>query len=407
MAVRSKKKYRIRPRFYILVTLLLALLVWGGVAIAQMLSPAKVEWGRLETDQEVTAILLRDEQVVLSEEYARMDCLVAEGEQVQTGTELAILYTSGYSEKDIQNLVDVQESIKDYQEINILKAFVDKDLENLNTEIDDKMQQITDLVNRGENRGLLVQERELAQLMEQRRLYMLEIVQPDETLNKMYEREAALQEKINNTKRIITAEQSGIVSYFLDGYEDLFSMVNLDIMDVQTVTRAEKELLSGGEATQAGTNGVVAVDQPLYRLVDSNEWYALIVLPRLQNTLVTGGTCDISFEGYEEKLLSAQIYKVTEEGRYALVTLKLSEPIGALLSLRLVSGHIGRSLEGFRVPAEALTQQDDITGVRVIIDGESRFIAVDVLAQDSRHAIVRESGEGEYRLALDQRVVVP
>lgn len=407
MAAGKKKRYRVKARFYILVTLLLALLVWGGVVIAQTLSPARVEWGRLETDQEVTALLLRDEQVALSQEYARMDCLVAEGEEVASGEELAVLYTSGYSEKDMKNLINLQASIKDYQEINILKAFVDKDLENLNAEIDAKIEQITTLVSQGERRGLLVQERELARLMEERRRYMFETVEADETLNAMYKQEAALQDKINSTKIVVTAAKSGVVSFFLDGYESLLSMDNLGVLDVDTISRIEKELMAGGKVTNAGTDSLVVINQPLYRLVNPNRWYAFIILPRLQNTLIRGGECDISFEGYEETLLTARVYDVAERGRYALVTLELTDPIGALLSLRLVDGHIGRSLEGFKVPAGALTERDGVQGVRVVIDGEACFIAVDVLAQDSRDAIVRETGESAARLALDQKVVIP
>ncbi|NLG38036.1 MAG: hypothetical protein GX549_08450, partial [Clostridiales bacterium] len=388
MTVRGKRKYRIKPRFYVLVAMLVALLVWGGVTLIQRLVPPRVDWGRLETDQEVTAILLRDERVVLSEEYARMDCLVAEGELVDAGEELAVLYTSGYSEKDIQNLVQLRADIKDYQQINILKAFVDKDLESLNNEIRDKVDQITALAARGESRGLLVHERELAQLMDQRRLYMNSTVQPDETLSGMYERENALIEKINHTRQVIKAEGGGVVSYFLDGYESRYSIDTLDGLDIRTVSDTKDKLLSGGVAVKAGTDGVVGIGEPLYRLVNPNRWYALIVLPRLQNTLVKGGVCDISFEGYEEKLLTAHVYNVVEQGRYALVVLQLGDPIGSLLSLRLVDGHIGRSLEGFKVPAGAVNEKDGAQGVTVMIDGSPRFIEVEVLAQDSRHAIV-------------------
>jgi hypothetical protein len=130
-------------------------------------------------------------------------------------------------------------------------------------------------------------------------------------------------------------------------------------------------------------------------------------MPRLQNTLVKGGVCDISFEGYEEKLLTAHVYNVIEQGRYALVVLQLSDPIGSLLSLRLVDGHIGRSLEGFKVPAGAVREKDGAQGVTVMIDGSPRFIEVEVLAQDSRHAIVKETGQSADRLAKDQQVVMP
>jgi hypothetical protein len=42
-----------------------------------------------------------------------------------------------------------------------------------------------------------------------------------------------------------------------------------------------------------------------------------------------------------------------------------------------------------------------------MIDGSPRFIEVEVLAQDSRHAIVKETGQSADRLAKDQQVVMP
>lgn len=121
MAYNSKRRVRIKPRLYIILGVVLFLLIWGISSIFKGIRGVTVQWGGLETDRNVTAIVIRDEKVVRSESYARVNCLVAEGEVVEAGVPVAELYTSGYSEKDLQNLITLQKTIKEYQQNNILK----------------------------------------------------------------------------------------------------------------------------------------------------------------------------------------------------------------------------------------------------------------------------------------------
>ena len=138
-------------------------------------------------------------------------------------------------------------------------------------------------------------------------------VQPDDALTSMYERENALIEKISRTRQVITPRATAwsAISWTATRTGSISIRWTASI---SASFRNEDKLLSGGMAiVRAGTDGVVGIGEPLYRLVNPNRWYAFIVMPRLQNTLVKGGVCDISFEGYEEKLLTAHVYNVIEQ----------------------------------------------------------------------------------------------
>ena len=126
MAYYKKRRPKIKPRFYVILGVLAALLIWSIAALTQQFSAKTVQWGGLETDRNVTAIVIRDENVVRSSSYARINCLVAEGEPVEAGVPVAELYTSGYSQKDVQNLIALEKTIKEYQQNNILKNIVDE-----------------------------------------------------------------------------------------------------------------------------------------------------------------------------------------------------------------------------------------------------------------------------------------
>ena len=98
------------------LVLFIALIVWLIVAAIQYFAPPIVEWGRLSTDQEVEAIIVRDEQVIVSGEYGKFESIAGESEYVEQGNEVAVLFNQNYSEADVDMLISVQQNIKNSAE---------------------------------------------------------------------------------------------------------------------------------------------------------------------------------------------------------------------------------------------------------------------------------------------------
>ena len=410
MARQPKRRVRIKPRFYVIVTAfvgLIALAVWGIVSLIG--GGPTVEWGGLATDQTVNVLIVRDEQVIQAGDYAsRAEALVAEGETVTAGEAVLNLYTAGYSEKEMQNYLVVQQKIKDAQENDILKNIVDATLEDLNTRIDAKQEELSTSINQGEFDKLLRGERELAQLMEERRVYMKELTSANTTeyLEGLYQSESQLLERINATRLQATSPMDGVVSFFLDGFQNELRPDTLDQLTAGTVLNIV-ERLQAGETTNAST-AQIAPETPLARVVNPNLWYAVMVLPAAENTLVEGQTCELSMDGYGEPLLDAQVIRVAPEGANHLVVLQLDAPIGAMVSLRKVSGHLGGNVEGFKIPLAAVMSGESGSYVTVQEDGQTQNVAIQVLASDESSAIVSPlETEGGARLAVGQKGVLP
>ena len=404
MAYYGKKRIRIKPRFFVIVGATLFLLIWGVVSLIRAITGVSVEWGGLETDRNVTAIVIRDENVIRSQEYARMNCLVAEGEVVEAGEPVAELYTSDYSEKDLQNLISLQKTIKEYQQNNILKNIVDATLEDYNARISAKLEEISQAADSTRVQNLLVLEHELSALMTERQNYMRQIVTPDDALNSLYQQEADLQTKISANKQVIGLTESSAVSFFMDGYEESLNANRLDTLTVKMIEQVCKEITSYGDSlTQS--NGPMNANAPLLRAVNNNLWYLVYTMPARENTLVEGTTCELTLEGYndDEDLITATVHSVKREGSNVLVVLRVEHPVGAMMRLRKISVHIGRNAEGFKVPLKAVR---DGNTVRVITGEGQVDVPVEVVASNSRYAIIRQS-DGGAALALNQRLVMP
>ena len=398
MAYNSKRRVRIKPRFYIILGVVLFLLIWGISSLLRGIRGVTVQWGGLETDRNVTAIVIRDEKVIRSESYARVNCLVAEGEVVEAGVPVAELYTSGYSEKDLQNLITLQKTIKEYQQNNILKNIVDATLEDYNQKISD----ISQASSSTKVQNLLVLEHELSELMKQRQDYMKQIVTPDDQLNSLYQQEAELQAKIDANKQVIGLTEKAAVSFFLDGYEDTLNADTLDSLSVKSIEQVCKDIAAYGDFP-GQSDGPVNANEPLLRAVNDEHWYLAFTLPAKENALVEGASCEMTLEGYNDDLITAKVHTVKTEGRTALVVLEVERPLGAMLRLRKISAHIGRNAEGFKVPISAIRGGDTVT---VETDQGQVDVKIEIVASNSTYAIIRQS-DGGNTLALNQKLVMP
>lgn len=205
--------------------------------------------GELSFSESGQGIIIRSETLYKSENYGKVEFLAEEGQAVTEGTPIAAVYSWNYSDKDYADLKALQDKIMDYQQGNILKDVVNKDLENLNKVIEEKSEAIR-AVTRGEAEGDLLQmERELETLMEERTKFLKESVKEDQTLADFYQQEAALVAKIDDWKEITLAKGDGVVSFYFDGTETLLQPSNMKKLTLQNIN----DILEGKTFYKADT----------------------------------------------------------------------------------------------------------------------------------------------------------
>ncbi|MDD3243899.1 MAG: HlyD family efflux transporter periplasmic adaptor subunit [Eubacteriales bacterium] len=404
-ATPQKMKMKIKPRFFIVLAVALGLVAWGMVALVRLFLPPTVEWGRLDTDQEISAVVLRDETVVPAQAQARVMCIAAEGEMVTNGGTVAMLYTSGYNDKNMQNLITLQQKIKDYQENNILANVINADLETLNTQISAKLEEIRQCTAQLRTGSLLTYERELKDLMTRRQALMKQIITPDDYLQKLYDQETGLQSKIDETRSAAAATADGYISYIFDNLESQLTVANIDQMTPKIVTTLEKQVLKGDILDFS--SGLRAAGEPLCRIVNPTHWYALVVMGKNESTMTEGATCEVTFDGISETV-EAKVVRYVPEGGQVLAVLEMTKGAQSVTSMRRITGHVGRSAEGFKVPVKAVqTTEGGGYAVQVKTAQGVTAVEVEVMASDNRQAIVTESKGSGGVLTVGQRVILP
>ena len=228
-------KKRITGRFYVFVIaiaviaflLIRAVLPMGVAEAVIMLATA--------TDQQyLDAVIVRDETVASYAGVTRIAYVAAEGSLVQEGDEIAYVYSAGYSEREMERLESTRQQIQEYHK-ELLSNIVDSQLETLDEEVLTRALDLKALVS-GESRGnLLNLTRQLESAMLTRQEYLRQNKREDLRLNQLYEEESSHLNAITSWRTTETASRTGVVSFYMDGYEELLTVDNAPLLTASDV----------------------------------------------------------------------------------------------------------------------------------------------------------------------------
>ena len=369
-------RIRVTGRFY-LILLLIALIViflFRGSLFGRS-EVAVIYQGTASDVRTVQGLIVRDESVVSETQVTRMDFLADECTLVNEGDVAAYVYSLEYSTRLINELNNTRKLIQTYHKL-VLGNELDAQLEVLTLNVQQRAEELKSLVS-GNSRGNLPgMVSLLSRAMEERRAYMSANKRSDSKLIKYYDDENQRLNAIASWQIPKTAPRSGLVSFYLDGYESTLNadtVMSLEISDVRTVL--EGGSLAGAESPRAAKN--------VFRVADQNHWYMVLVgEDRTWNpTLDTAYSFKVN--GYDELVYDGTVVKVTKNGATVMAVLEVTQPIGSLFYARSGSVTIGANMNGMLVSRKALGTLSGQTGVWLYDVPGGTFVPVEVLAYRS------------------------
>ncbi len=187
-----------------------------------------------------------------------------------------------------------------------------------------------------------------------------------------------------------TAQDNCLISYYIDGFEDMFGIGNIASLKREKVEAIEAEPENiRRESAIAG--------EPLYKTVDNSAWYVAIwAEPENVIKYEKGKTVYINLPLGEVK---GTTHDIIDTGDSWLVLMKFSRYYEDMPKIRKIEAEIITSdYEGLIIANRSITTLEGRTGVYVKdISGEFVFTPVSVLASDGEYSLV----EGSYFLEKD------
>jgi len=391
-------RVKVRGRFYVIVTLFVAALVLLVYLLVSNRKTGTVTSGSVDMQFEASGVIVRDEVAVTTEKYDHVTFAVAEGATVTAQAPVATVFKLGYNDDMTQSLLAVQKQILDLQ-MQQLAGVADDQLDAINATIATKLQQMRLRAFGQAQDDLLTLELELKEQLAARHTYLKEKVQETQELTLLYEQEAAKVAQLDMYRGAILSAGAGVISFYFDGYEQVFNQQKLDMITPDLI----KSALAGSTVT----GGTTITETLLYRLVNDSHYYvAFLTAASSPQRLVAGESYDVTF-GVDAGASRTGTALAPIVGADSVVNiLEFSGPLGKLLSVRKTALTIKATAAGIVVPADAVAvSQEKKTGVTIDAAGEERWIEVDVLAINESSAVVRPiTGE---TIAPGQKYVKP
>jgi putative membrane fusion protein len=378
---------RVTGRFFVILGVVAAIVAFAiYMSREEPVREVVVEAGSIGQTREMDAVIMRDETVVSTESYARVDYVAEECALVSAGDTVASIYASGYSEKEMDNLESTRKEIREYYN-QILENILDDELEQYTQSVAQRAGELQTIIQGKEQGNLLNVQSQLEQAMNDRQDYLRTSKREETQLSNLYQRETQLMNSIASWKRDYTAPASGIVSFYLDGYESLLTPANYDqltIDDMRSVLRGTRPALVND--TRGST--------PLFKVIDASSWSVLIVSDNDQYLPSLGQAYTLTIKGYEDYVYSATVSNLKRFDSATLIRMDIDQDVLPTIDLRRAKVSVGTQYSGMRVPSGAVYTVNGVTGVYRRNGEINDFIPVNVTASDGEYALIEPVSEG-------------
>jgi len=402
----STKTTRRKPktRFFVIVGAVLAVVIMMVTLVVRAQATSLVEWGQTSFSATYDMLVIRTEVVYEAKNYGKTVFIAREGQRVAAGDPIAQVYNWEYNDDTYSQLLSLQEQILNY-EMNVSRAgVIDPQLEDINSRIRAKVKEIEAAVADDRPQDALTLQRELEALLAERSEYLESVVMEDATLSGLYAQEEALVKTISEWRIDLNAGTDGVVSFYFDGCEKLMTPSN--------ITKFTKESLAEVAAGKTiKTKESDAAFAPLYRVVDTDDWYVVMYSAKAIPEMHEGSAYSLIFDDYLDNQFTGVVCNAStlENNGGFVYTIRIQQEIGPLLGERRVTARLVGAQEGLRVKKscvqEGKVETEDGKTVRYnyVETPDGQYVQVEVIADDGKYYLI-QTVEGQGSLAVGQRI---
>ena len=333
-----------------------------------------IEEGKVYLEETDIGYIIRDETVVKGENYKNgMEQIKTEGEKAAKG-ESIFRYYSKNEESLIKQIAELDVKIQEAMATTQTNPF-QSDVKILENQIDEKVE----LLNKTTDIAKLTEyKKEINELVTKKANIIGEKSPSGSYLKQLQDQRTALENELNSGAEYITAPESGIVSYKVDGLEETLTKENFS-----TLTKEYLEKLN------LKTGKIIATSDECGKIINNFECYiATISSSQEAKNAKIGDDVKIRLSNNTE--VDAEIAYISQENEEEnLIVLQIDEQIEELTNYRKISFDlIWWSYSGLKVPNQAIVEQD---GLHYVVRNRAGYltkILVNVEKQNEKYSIV-------------------
>lgn len=343
-----------------------------------------LEEGTLYSEETDIGYVIRDEVVIQGENYKNgMEKIKSEGEKVAVNEAVYRYYTK--NEENLKQKISELDS-KIQESMSNENGLFTSDIKSLETQIEEKMVGINELTD---TTKLEEKKKEINELITKKANIAGELSPQGSYLKQLIQERKKYENELNSGAEYVKSAKSGVVSYKVDGLEDVLKPTN------ECFSQLSKDYL---EKLDVKTGKIIPTSDECGKIIDNTYCYiATITNSEQAKNAKVGDTIKVRLSSNDE--VPAEItYTWNEDNGDMVIVLKIEKGVEELVNYRKISFDlIWWSEKGLKVPNQAIIKQDDKAYVVRNRAGYLSKILVKVKKEGEKYSIVEGYTTDELR----------
>ena len=383
----EKRKMNVKKKILLILAIIAILSYVIYIVYNLIIKPTDtfvIENGKISSEETVQGYIIRDETVLKGENYKNgLVQIKAEGEKVAKGEAIFRYYTNG-EEKIRKQIEELDVKIQEAWEKEDNSIFTG-DVKIIEQQIESKL---TDIYHLNDLQKIKEYKKDLNSYLVRKAKIAGEKSPSGSYLKELIRQRSEYENQLNSGTEYLTSTRSGVVSYRVDGLEDILTPANFGSLS--------KNML---ENLHLKTGQIISTSEESGKIIDNFCCYIACVLKdeNLQEKGTNVGD-SINIRLSNRKEVKATIEYISKENNEEdLVVFKLENYTEELINYRKISFDIiWWDVSGWKVPNNALKyEKEDLAYVVCKRAGYTDKVYVQILKQGDKYSIIKNYDSGD------------
>lgn len=382
---KKRKRKKIRTVFIIILVFYLSIRMFSSIYSASIKTTV-VKNGTIEILEKTQGIVIRNEKVYKSNSRGKIVYFKDDGDKLGIGTKIAEISISNMYSELKQELIEIDSKLKELKDENISKKIFEVDIDKNKKNIDGIIDKLRENIIDGNYENVEQLKEQLSTKVEFQKKLLGQGGYVGYSIENLTKRKNEIMEEMKNLKREYYSDTPGLISFQIDGLEDIFSYKKISEYTPDDFKMIERRVINLEE------KDTVDIGDPLFKICDNFRWFVIVKLSKGSlDSLKEGQDVYIRFSENSENI-KANVYRISIKGNDTLIIFECNDYLYKFLNKRYVDIEIvKKKYEGLKIPKTAIVNKNGIKGVYVNDVGNIiKFRPIKIKGEDEEYAIVYE-----------------
>ncbi|PAB58848.1 hypothetical protein CCE28_13220 [Anaeromicrobium sediminis] len=339
------------------------------------------QYGNLQVIDQVDGYILRDEKILKANYEGEIKYFAEDGQKVENGYKVLEIQKDKVEDETRKKLEIINQRINNLEN----KKFFKTDIDKLNKEINNIIEEIQESSKNNNVEKIVDLKKELKIKLDKKNIIAGDKSFYNKNIDMLKKEQEELKIKIDNDIQVMKSPVSGLISYYIDGLEDIFTLNNMATIDLEKVKEANYDVTNLRESKNA------IINQPLYKVVNNTTWY---LVAEVDNNKI-----DKYKEGRRIKIkisdsqVEGKIYRIIKNEDKFIVIFKINQYMENFHKIRQTKAEISViDYEGLKIPKDSLIKKDGLVGVYVLdVNRYAVFKEISIVGYDDEFVIIKSN----------------